>query len=199
MQLDPDQVQLITEGWITKQSRWVKAWRKRYAFLYDTVLYVSTSRDASNPRHVLDLMEFVHVKPADELLKKKSSFMIGCNNGNKYYFHCENDEQRNHWIKRISAVLNDPPRRMTADQLKDKPCLVRDDLQFYLVSNQSKKIEIKDLTTQQKILLRNPENRNQPFKVSSASPGFLLVSLKKENGNLIFIGPEGVFGSASKS
>ena len=197
MQIDQQQAQLITEGWVKKQSRWLKAWRKRYAFLYDTTLYISLSRESPKPRHVLDLLEFVHVKPADEVIKKKNSFMIGLKSGEKYFFSTTSEEERNFWVQRIETILRDPPKRMTGEQLKDKPLMIGDNLQFYLASDPDRKIEIVDATAQQKIILRSTEYRNSQFKVASSTPGFVLISVRKNDGTLAFLGPDGMFDNNS--
>lgn len=196
MQIDEQQAQLIKEGWLMKQSRWLKAWRRRYVFLYDTMLYISISREAANPRHTLDLLQFVHVKPADGVIKRNNSFMIGLKTGEKYYFFADSEEERNSWITKIDQILSDPPKRMTAEQLKDKFCVIGKDLQFYLPSNSDRKIEIINATTQQKILLRSPEYRNCQFKVSpSSTQGFITITIRTADGNFLYVGPDGYFDS----
>lgn len=196
MQIDAQQASLITEGWLVKQSKWIKVWRKRYAFLYDTTLYLSVSRDSHKPKHVIDLLQIVHVKPADEISKQKNSFLLGLKSGEKFYFRVNSDEDRNMWIQRIERVLSDPPKRMTAEQLRDQQIVVKDDLQFYLSSNLDRKIEILNATAEQKIILRSPEYRNCQFKVSASSPGFILFSVRKGDGELVFLEADGMFGSS---
>jgi hypothetical protein len=122
------------EGWLSKQSRWLKAWRRRYCCLYDTHLYVSRTRDAK-PHHTIDLFLVESVKNVDDRTGKKYTFEITLTNGDIFTFFANSETDRLSWIQKIENVKKNPPRRVRGAELKDKTFIVsNDDDEFYMIN-----------------------------------------------------------------
>ena len=58
------------EGYLTKQSAWLKEWRKRYFVLKENQLHYCKGQDAS-PHGTIDLKECLTVKSAEEKTGKR--------------------------------------------------------------------------------------------------------------------------------
>jgi hypothetical protein len=58
------------EGYLTKQSAWLKEWRKRYFVLKENQLHFCKGQDAS-PHGTIDLKECLTVKSAEEKTGKR--------------------------------------------------------------------------------------------------------------------------------
>lgn len=87
------------EGWISKQSKWMHIWKRRYCVVTDTELYFS--KDPDHPPHiVIDLRNI-------EIVEK--SRVRGFNVRTKYdgTFYCCSDTSngRDEWIHFISCVM----------------------------------------------------------------------------------------------
>jgi hypothetical protein len=71
------------EGWLTKQSMWLKDWRRRYFFLKDSKLFFA--RGEFTPAHgMIDLSLCMTVKSAELKAGKKNSIEV------RYYDLCIN-------------------------------------------------------------------------------------------------------------
>lgn len=58
------------EGFLTKQSAWLKEWRKRYFYLKENQLHFCKTR-SSDPHGTVDLKQCLTVKSAEEKTGKK--------------------------------------------------------------------------------------------------------------------------------
>ena len=58
------------EGYLTKQSAWLKEWRKRYFLLKENQLHFCKTSD-SQPHGTIDLKECLTVKSAEEKTGKR--------------------------------------------------------------------------------------------------------------------------------
>ena len=68
---------ILKEGFLEKQSRYMKSWRKRYAVLMKTHLltYKDNSGDYSSPTEIIPINNCCTVKSADDELNIKNTFV----------------------------------------------------------------------------------------------------------------------------
>jgi hypothetical protein len=193
------------EGWVSKQSRWLKVWRRRYACLYDTYLYISKTRDAK-PHHVIDIFALANVKAADEITGKKYSFQVTLTDGEVFSFFANSETDRLSWIQKIENIKKNPPRRVTGDDLKDKSFVVSsDDDEFYMITKDASgketdrsRVDVVSLNVYQRQFLRKRENRGVPFDITErekGKDGYSTVCLHFSDGTTLTVCSDGVLGS----
>lgn len=191
------------EGWLTKRSKWLKSWRRRYAYLYDTLLFVARDRE-SRPHHIIDLFLVDHVSPADEQFpKKKYSFVIALTTGENYFFLANSESDRKNWLTKIENVKKNPPRRVGGKQLEGKTFVVSpDDEEFYMITNDAAgheveraRVDVVSLNVYQRSFLRKRENRGLPFDITEYNPSYSLVLVHLVDGTTLKVASDGVLGS----
>ncbi len=103
------------EGWLTKRSKWIKVWRRRYAYLYDTLLFVAKDRD-TRPHLIIDLFLVDRVSHAEDQTKKPYSFQIALSTGESYFLMANSESDRKNWMSKIENVKKNPPKRVGGKQ-----------------------------------------------------------------------------------
>ena len=63
------------QGYLTKRSRWLKEWRKRFFVLRGNQLHFMENADAA-PHGTIDLSNCLTVKSAEEKTRKKHCFEV---------------------------------------------------------------------------------------------------------------------------
>lgn len=190
------------EGWVTKQSRWIKAWRRRYAYLYDTMMYLSKNRDVA-PHHTLDLFQLESVKPGDEVTGKKFSFILTMQNGDTFYLMANSESDRKNWMEKIENVKKNPPRRVGGKELEGKSFVVsNDDEELYMITKDATgneldraRVDVVSLNIYQRSFLRKRENRNLPFEITEYNPTYSVVLVHLTDGTSLKVCSDGVLGS----
>ena len=86
----------VMEGYLYKQSRWMKQWRKRYFRLIGNTLYASTTPEEA-PHHTISLAHVLTVKSAEEKTGKSHAFEVATPE-EVYYMYAESDEIKDDWI-----------------------------------------------------------------------------------------------------
>mmetsp|Transcript_21192 Transcript_21192/g.54019 ORF Transcript_21192/g.54019 Transcript_21192/m.54019 type:complete len:478 (+) Transcript_21192:131-1564(+) len=87
----------IKEGWVWKQSRYLKRWRRRWLIL--TPSFLATFKDPSDPRPTESLSRAeISSARADPTNQKGFLVMLG---GRELQMVCDGETQRNSWVESI--------------------------------------------------------------------------------------------------
>ena len=92
------------EGWLTKQSEWIKDWRKRYFTLKGSKLFFSKEK-GSEPHGMIDLTSCLTVKSAEMKVKKKFAIELSTNEGQVYYMYAHSDQEKDLWLGAIGRSI----------------------------------------------------------------------------------------------
>mmetsp|Transcript_7071 Transcript_7071/g.8144 ORF Transcript_7071/g.8144 Transcript_7071/m.8144 type:complete len:127 (+) Transcript_7071:303-683(+) len=90
-------------GYLTKRSKHILQWRRRYFVLKGNKLYFL--EDASEEPHgVIDLKDCVTVKSADEKINLKNCFEVATSN-DTYYMYADTAKEKDEWIGHIGRAI----------------------------------------------------------------------------------------------
>jgi len=99
----PRGVRVACEGFLSKQSKWIKSWRVRYFTLAGNQLYFSAEK-GGEPHGVIDLSRCLTVKSADDKAKKAHSFEVSTTT-DTFLLVAESDAQKDAWIGAIGRSI----------------------------------------------------------------------------------------------
>src|SRR5689334_6769814 len=91
------------EGYLSKQSTWLKEWRRRYFKLIDNKLYFSRTRN-DDPHGVIDLSHCLTVKSAEEKTGKPHALEITTPE-QTYYMAAPSEAEKNAWIGVVGMAI----------------------------------------------------------------------------------------------
>mmetsp|Transcript_47439 Transcript_47439/g.70575 ORF Transcript_47439/g.70575 Transcript_47439/m.70575 type:complete len:164 (-) Transcript_47439:180-671(-) len=91
------------EGWLTKQSVWLKDWRRRYFILKGSKLFFSKS-DIQAPHGMIDLSLCTTVKSADLKSKKRNSFEISTPE-TTFLLYADTEKEKDDWIGSVGKSI----------------------------------------------------------------------------------------------
>mmetsp|Transcript_6587 Transcript_6587/g.18419 ORF Transcript_6587/g.18419 Transcript_6587/m.18419 type:complete len:212 (-) Transcript_6587:236-871(-) len=91
------------EGWLTKQSAWLKEWRRRYFILKGSKLFFAKNEYGA-PHGMMDLAHCTTVKSADLKSKKRHSFEISTPE-TQYLLYADTEGQKDDWIGRVGKAI----------------------------------------------------------------------------------------------
>ncbi|KAL7561236.1 hypothetical protein ACA910_004157 [Epithemia clementina (nom. ined.)] len=91
------------EGWLTKQSAWLKEWRRRYFILKGSKLFFAKNEYGA-PHGMMDLASCTTVKSADLKSKKRHSFEISTPE-TQYLLYADTESQKDDWIGRVGKAI----------------------------------------------------------------------------------------------
>mmetsp|Transcript_2456 Transcript_2456/g.2418 ORF Transcript_2456/g.2418 Transcript_2456/m.2418 type:complete len:131 (+) Transcript_2456:84-476(+) len=92
------------EGYLYKQSRWVKEWRRRYLILKGSKVFFSKSSDCA-PHGMIDLVDCISVKPADAKTRKPFSLEISSSD-DSICMYAESEREKDEWINAIGIAIS---------------------------------------------------------------------------------------------
>ena len=100
------QSEILKQGWLEKQSRWMKTWRKRYVILMKThmLTFKDASGDYTSPTEIIPINECCTVKSADDELNLKNSFKILVKDQTFYFLATDNSEKES-WIGGLGKAM----------------------------------------------------------------------------------------------
>mmetsp|Transcript_9636 Transcript_9636/g.16937 ORF Transcript_9636/g.16937 Transcript_9636/m.16937 type:complete len:118 (-) Transcript_9636:42-395(-) len=90
-------------GYLTKRSKWLKEWRKRYCVLKDNRLYFCKTPD-SPPHGEVDLKDCLTVKSAEDRTNKRFCFEVATPQ-EVVFLYAENEKQKDDWIGAIGKAI----------------------------------------------------------------------------------------------
>jgi len=78
IQIEINEKKIIKEGWLEKQSRHLKRWRKRWVVLQDSTLYCFKKEKKYNtqPTEIINLKVFSSVKSSEDFTHRRNSFDV---------------------------------------------------------------------------------------------------------------------------
>eukprot|EP01084_Bolivina_argentea_P032986 61037_1 len=111
------QQQIVKQGWLQKQSRYLKTWRRRWAVLADSKLYTFTEENHhSDPTEIIDLKIFPYVTPSQGLTGADTMFIVS-NNKSQYSFIASSQHERYSWITAMAYWIECSNTIVTIDNL----------------------------------------------------------------------------------
>ena len=102
---------ILFKGWLFKESRFMKKWRRRYAVITKNHFYTyADDRMTSSPTEILIFRHFDSVSSSEDKTNKYNSFMV-VYQGTPFSFYCDSFEEKTKWIKLMAKriVLADTP------------------------------------------------------------------------------------------
>mmetsp|Transcript_23079 Transcript_23079/g.54694 ORF Transcript_23079/g.54694 Transcript_23079/m.54694 type:complete len:160 (+) Transcript_23079:162-641(+) len=91
------------EGWLTKQSMWLKDWRRRYFILKGSKLFFAKS-EYEAPHGMIDLSTCTTVKSADLKSHKRNSFEISTAE-TTYLIYADTEKEKDDWIGSVGRAI----------------------------------------------------------------------------------------------
>jgi len=91
------------EGFLTKQSMWLKDWRRRFFLLKGSKLFYC-SNEYSTPHGMIDLALCTTVKSADLKSRKRNSFEISTPE-TTYLLYADTEQEKDDWIGRVGKAI----------------------------------------------------------------------------------------------
>jgi hypothetical protein len=91
------------EGWLTKQSAWLKDWRRRYFLLKGSKLYFSKSPSQS-PHGIIDLSQCMTVKSAELKAGKKHAIEVSTLE-TTFFMYADSEKEKDDWIGAIGRAI----------------------------------------------------------------------------------------------
>jgi hypothetical protein len=160
----------ILEGWVEKQSNWLKEWRRRYFWMYESYLvFAHDDHEQSSTRLVVDLLKL------KELVDRKAERVLKLRVKNKktISLRMESVEVWEKWYSILERCKENPPVRVTmADLHESKTCIVDEYNLMYILDGfgtSKTKIDVQDMTQFQKITLRHKEHKGLIFTIQQSS------------------------------
>ncbi len=95
----------VMEGWLWKQSRFLKTWRKRWFVLQDCKLYsFKKEKVYKDPTEIIDLKVFFSVKSAEDVTGRSNSFVV-TSDQEVFALIAGAEEDKDAWIRMIGKVM----------------------------------------------------------------------------------------------
>lgn len=107
-----------TEGWLTKQSAWLKDWRRRYFFLKGSKLFFAKG-EFSAPHGMIDLSTCMTVKSAEMKVQKKNALEVSTKD-TTYFMYADTEKEKDEWIGAIGRSIVQASSTFTEDDAKDE-------------------------------------------------------------------------------
>lgn len=90
-------------GELTKRSKWLKDWRRRYFILKGNTLYFSKS--ATGPPHgEINLRECLTVKSAEDKTNKKHSFEVATPS-ETFFLYADSEKEKDDWVGALGRAI----------------------------------------------------------------------------------------------
>jgi hypothetical protein len=93
----------VQQGWLTKQSAWLKDWRRRFFILKGSKLFFAKG-EFSAPHGMIDLSNCMTVKSAELKAGKKNAIEVSTKE-NTYYMYADTDKEKDDWIGAIGRSI----------------------------------------------------------------------------------------------
>lgn len=90
-------------GWLTKQSEWLKDWRRRFFILKGSKLFFAKS-EHSAPHGMIDLSECMTVKSAELKAGKKNAIEVSTHE-TTFFMYADSEKEKDEWIGAIGRAI----------------------------------------------------------------------------------------------
>ncbi|GMH81905.1 hypothetical protein TrVE_jg6509 [Triparma verrucosa] len=91
------------EGWLTKQSAWLKDWRRRFFILKGSKLFFSKSESGS-PHGMIDLATCTTVKSAELKAQKRNALEVSTPL-TTFLMYADTEKEKDDWIGGIGKAI----------------------------------------------------------------------------------------------
>jgi hypothetical protein len=96
---------ILKEGWLEKQSRHLKRWRKRWFVLQDCTLYsYAQEKVYDTPTEMIDLRVFCSVKSCEDVTLKEHSFVV-YSSAAAFTMVAATEPDKEDWIRAIGRAI----------------------------------------------------------------------------------------------
>jgi hypothetical protein len=110
---------ILKEGWLSKQSKFLKDWRKRWFVLTPEHLFTfKNEKSYKSPTEVLVLKDCTTVKSAEDEIHKENTFRIDSYN-RTFYIQASTSSEKESWIGAIGKAMVTPNIRKYDDEDDD--------------------------------------------------------------------------------
>lgn len=106
-----------SEGWLTKQSEWMKDWRRRYFMLKGSKLFFGKSESVA-PHGMIDLSTCMTVKSAELKAGKKNAIDVSTR-GQTFFMYADSEKEKDEWIGAIGRSIVQASATFTNDDGMD--------------------------------------------------------------------------------
>ena len=101
-------IEFVHTGWLHKQSRYRKKWRRRFVVLTKHHIMTFGSEElVDTPTELLAIKHCKAVTAVKEAASVPFSFSVSYE-GKEFNFYCENEEERQKWVKLIEKGMESP-------------------------------------------------------------------------------------------
>ncbi len=107
-----------TEGWLTKQSLWLKDWRRRYFILKGSKLFFAKG-EFTAPHGMIDLSQCMTVKSAELKAGKKNAIEVSTKE-QTFYMYADTEKEKDEWIGAIGRSIVQSSNTFTNEDAKDE-------------------------------------------------------------------------------
>jgi len=91
------------EGWLTKQSVWLKDWRRRYFILKGSKLFFAKN-ESTAPHGMIDLSACMTVKSAELKAGKRNAIEVSTAD-TTFYMFADTEKEKDEWIGAIGRAI----------------------------------------------------------------------------------------------
>mmetsp|Transcript_890 Transcript_890/g.1950 ORF Transcript_890/g.1950 Transcript_890/m.1950 type:complete len:141 (+) Transcript_890:119-541(+) len=91
------------EGWLTKQSVWLKDWRRRYFILKGSKLFFAKS-ETTTPHGMIDLSACMTVKSAELKAGKRNAIEVSTAD-TTFFMYADTEKEKDEWIGAIGRAI----------------------------------------------------------------------------------------------
>ncbi|KAL4484246.1 hypothetical protein ABPG72_003530 [Tetrahymena utriculariae] len=103
--LHEDLKSIVKEGWLEKESKFLRSWRKRWFVLTNSTLYTfKESKVYKNPTEVIPLKSVTTIKSAEDETNKLHSFKLEVGE-RKFYMVASANNEKEQWIGAIGKQM----------------------------------------------------------------------------------------------
>ena len=91
------------EGWLTKQSVWLKDWRRRYFILKGSKLFFAKN-ETTTPHGMIDLSACMTVKSAELKAGKRNAIEVSTAD-TTFFMFADTEKEKDEWIGAIGRAI----------------------------------------------------------------------------------------------
>jgi len=91
------------EGWLTKQSAWLKDWRRRYFILKGSKLFFAKSESGA-PHGMIDLATCTTVKSAELKAQKRNALEVSTPE-TTFLMYADTEKEKDDWIGSVGKAI----------------------------------------------------------------------------------------------
>ncbi|CAD8085252.1 unnamed protein product [Paramecium primaurelia] len=96
---------IMKEGWLEKESRVFKSWRRRWFVLTTTTLYsFKAEKQYSNPTEIIQLSTVSTIKSCQEETNKENTFKIDTPD-QTFFLQASNNQDKEGWIGAVGKAM----------------------------------------------------------------------------------------------